>query len=197
MNGNLFGPRADEVLQESHYLGPSRRRQLTYHDDLGVMVFGSPASRQLPTDWLELTRWCITDRTANAGTRQFRACLLWLAAQPDSCIATTIVSYSDPSVGHDGALYRACGWLWAPTWHRLRTPPTGNGSWQAGKQEAVKDRWVYPLRPDQRRTSALRVRDESIERRMPWASYQEPKWKRGRVQLHTGGGDYQRWKAMQ
>ena len=52
---------------------------------------------------------------------------------------TTIVSYSDPSVGHTGALYRACNWLWAPTWHRLQPPPTGCGSWDGKKRSSPKD----------------------------------------------------------
>jgi hypothetical protein len=57
--------------------------------------------------------------------------------------ALTLVSYSDPSAGHTGSLYRACNWTWAPTWHRLRPPPTGNGNWGGGKSQAVKDRWVF------------------------------------------------------
>ena len=36
---------------------------------------------------------------------------------------STVVSYSDPSAGHTGSLYRACNWIWAPTWLRLRPPP--------------------------------------------------------------------------
>ena len=72
---------------------------------------------------------------------------------------TTVVSYSDPSVGHTGALYRACNWTWAPTWHRLRPPPSGNGSWRTNETQSVKDRWVYEIRPDERRSEILRVKD--------------------------------------
>ncbi|HMS60660.1 MAG TPA: hypothetical protein PKD63_00150, partial [Solirubrobacteraceae bacterium] len=73
---------------------------------------------------------------------------------------TTVVSYSDPSAGHTGALYRACNWTWAPTWQRLYPPPTGNGSWDGGKtMQATKDRWVFPLRRDEERDEILRVKD--------------------------------------
>jgi hypothetical protein len=106
-------------------------------------------------------------------------------------MATTVVSYSDPSQGHTGALYRACGWLWAPTWHRLRPPPTGNGAWTEGKQQAVKDRWIFPLKPDDRRASVLPVSDTAVIKAMPWASYCEPVWKRGIA--HGGGGDFKRF----
>jgi hypothetical protein len=84
------------------------------------------------------------------------------------------VSYSDPSVGHTGALYRACNWWWAPTWHRLRPPPSGNGSWSDGRVQSVKDRWIFPLRPDPDRAGVLLVKDASLLRAMPLARYVEP-----------------------
>lgn len=198
------------LLEDRHYLGPSHRAKLTYEDDFGVMVFASPSSRNLPTAWLELVRWCVVgeiiqarqwdviesrhlsghgDRI-NAGSRQWKAAKQWLMTQSD---ATTVVSYSDQSVGHTGALYRACGWLWAPTWHRLFPPPTGQGKWTTdGKIQAVKDRWVSLLRPDDNRAAALAVKDGRVKR-IAWAEYREPRWKRGIAQRETGGGDYKRW----
>ena len=85
---------------------------------------------------------------------------------------TTVVSYSDPSQGHTGALYRACGWKWAPTWHRIVTPPTGNGSWKKGKQESAKDQWICQIRRDPYRSEVL-VIDESYAKRFPWSVYNE------------------------
>jgi hypothetical protein len=79
---------------------------------------------------------------------------------------TTIVSYSDPSVGHTGALYKACNWEWKPTWHRLRPPPSGNGSWKDGRPQSVKDRWIFALRPDPRRDALTAIQDESINKRL-------------------------------
>lgn len=180
------------LLEDRHYLGPSHRTVLVYQDHFGVMTFAAATARHLPTTWLELTRWCLVGGK-DAGSQQWstiRALLL-----RDFVTVTTIVSYSDPSVGHTGALYRACNWLWAPTWHRLFPSPSGHGSWTVDKTESVKDRWVAVLRPDPERERVLAVKDTRIKR-IPWAEYREPKWKRGRPQLATGGGDYQRWIAQ-
>ena len=187
----LFGAgpvRADslaETLRARHYLGPTSRG-VGWVDSFGCLVLASPTSRHLPADWLELTRWCLNG-TKNGGTRQWRAVVSWLRdARPD---CTTVVSYSDPSAGHTGALYRASGWGWAPTWHRLCPPPTGNGAWTDGEQQEVKDRWIYPLRPDVRR-DALRVGPGYLAR-FPWAEWRES-WKRGR--LRACGADFARFK---
>jgi hypothetical protein len=132
-------------------------------------VFAKPTIRQLPERWLELVRWCIKSREKNAGSRQWATVARALRrARPD---VTTIVSYSDPSQGHTGALYRACNWRWAPTWHRLRPPPTGNGAWRTAAPQAVKDRWIFELAPDAARAAALRLQDESLLRRFPALLY--------------------------
>lgn len=177
------------LLRDNHYLGAATRGT-AYRDTTGVLVFANPSSRRLPqARWLDLTRWCILRKHGrNAGSQQWARVHRWLLDEFPQC--TTIVSYSDPSVGHCGALYRACNWLWALTWHRLRPPPSGNGDWGTGPQ-AVKDRWVFPLKPDDERASLLELRDESLRRRFPWAEYREPTWKRGRPR--GGGGDFKRW----
>jgi hypothetical protein len=159
------------ILAARHYLGPSRRG-IAWRDRFGVIVVASPTSRRLPQGWLELARWCITSDEKNAGSRQWGRFVRAIRLLRPDC--TTIVSYSDPSVGHTGALYRACNWRWAPTWHRLRPPPTGNGAWKAGRGQSVKDRWVFPLRPDPERADALAVKDNSILRLIPDALYREP-----------------------
>lgn len=163
--------RVAHILAEHHYLGPIRRG-IAWHDRFGVIVVTSPTSRRLPVGWLELARWCITSREKNAGSQQWAAFVRAVRLLRPDC--TTIVSYSDPSVGHTGALYRACNWRWAPTWHRLRPPPTGNGAWQAGKVQSVKDRWVFPLRPDADRAEIVAVKDASILRARPEVLYREP-----------------------
>lgn len=144
-------------LTARHYLGPTGRGW-AWSDEYGVAVWAKPTARMLPQDgtWLELVRWCLLG-TPNGGSRQFsRMRKVILSEFPE---VTTLVSYSDPSVGHTGTLYKACNWTWAPTWHRLYPPPSGNGSWKSGKQQSVKDRWVYALKPDVRRGEILRVKD--------------------------------------
>lgn len=149
-------------LDRLHYLGPVSRG-FCWSDKFGVLVLAKPTARRLPQDgtWLELVRWCLTGEK-NGGSRQWSTVVkaLRLAAPA----VTTVVSYSDPSAGHTGALYKACNWQWAPTWHRLRPPPTGNGSWTDGAAQSVKDRWIYPLRADDRRAEIIRVKDAAIVR---------------------------------
>lgn len=144
-------------LDERHYLGATGRGW-AWSDEYGVAVWAKPTSRHLPQDgtWLELVRWCLLGER-NGGSRQFAAMRRHiLVTRPE---VTTLVSYSDPSVGHTGSLYKACNWVWRPTWHRLFEPPTGNGSWANGERQAAKDRWIFELRPDDRRDEILRVKD--------------------------------------
>lgn len=175
------------VLRSSHYLGPASRG-FAWSDEFGVLILASPTSRNIPGHWLELTRWCLNG-TKNGGSQQWKKVSAWLrASRPD---VTTVISYSDPSVGHTGALYRACNWLWAPTWMRLRPPPTGAGRWTPeGPEGAVKDRWIYVLREDPRREYVLSLKDSACERRFPDAEYREPKFRRGVPVGGTGGGHY-------
>lgn len=180
--GTLLGPvcgvaSVAEYLRRRHYLGAAGRG-VAWSDEHGVMVLANPTSRRLPHDtWMELTRWCLTG-TPNAGSRQWSAARRWLiAAHPH---ITTVVSYSDPSAGHTGALYRACGWLPAPTWQYLRPPPSGGGSWDGHTRQAPKMRWVYPLRRDDQRAAILAIQDAAVRRRFPDAEYREPTWRRGR-----------------
>lgn len=167
-----------DILRRDHYLGPTRRG-ITWHDEFGVIVLCTPTGRRLPGDWLELTRWCLTG-VKNGGSQQWARLRRELAAQG----ASTVISYSDPAVGHTGALYRACNWWWAPTWHRLRPPPSGNGSWSPGVPSSVKDRWVFPLHDDERRVPLLTAHDEAVLKRFPEARYKEP-----------GGADYKAFMA--
>lgn len=171
--GNSWMPVAvvADTLRRRHYLGPATRGR-AYEDEYGVIVLGKPTSRRLPQDgsWLELSRWCLFG-IKNGGSRQWARVVRLLKREA----VTTVVSYSDPSVGHTGALYRACNWLWAPTWHRLRPPPSGNGRWSQGKLESVKDRWIFELRPDSRRQELLAVKDEALVRREPTCLYRDGK----------------------
>jgi hypothetical protein len=178
-------------LDANHYLGRAARGW-AWCDEWGVMVVGPPTSRMLPTDWLELSRWCLRG-IPNGGSSQWaRVRKHILESRPH---VTTVVSYSDPNVGHTGALYRACGWVWAPTWHRIKPPPTGGGSWDGGETYQVpKDRWVACLRPDSRRADLLSL-ERSYTRGQPWLEWREPPVRRGLCEQNTGGADFKKWKA--
>lgn len=171
-------------LDERHYLGAARRG-LAWSDGWGVLVLSKPTSRRLPHDgtWLELSRWCLVGEK-NGGSRQWSEVSRWLRTFRRE--VTTIVSYSDPSVGHTGSLYRACNWIWAPTWLRLRPPPSGNGSWQDGNVQSVKDRWVFPLRADDRRESLLAIQDDALRKSHAHVEYRDPpRFRRRSVALYA------------
>lgn len=158
-------------LDANHYLGAAKRG-FAWEDEFGVLVLANPTARFLPQQtWLELIRWCLVG-TKNGGSQQWSRTVKWLKVNRPE--VTTVVSYSDPSAGHTGALYKASNWLWAPTWHRLRPPPSGNGAWPNGVQQAVKDRWVYPLRPDAQREAVLTIQDVGLRRQFPDAEYRDP-----------------------
>lgn len=154
------------LLTEQHYLGPIRSggSALVVVGEadgqvVAAQVWRRPTSRRLPKDgtWLELSRWCLTPAAGpNAGSRQHR----FAATKLRELGVTTVVSYSDPSAGHTGALYRACNWHWSPTWLRLRPPPTGNGNWGGNARQSVKDRWVFHVaKRDVRREKLLEIDD--------------------------------------
>lgn len=183
---------ANLLLREHHYLGPINSGGAalvvigSYCGEIvAAQVWRKPTSRRLPHDtWLELSRWCLTPAAGeNAGSRNHRYALKMIREHcaPD---LTTLISYSDPSHGHTGALYRACNWKWRPTWHRLRTPPTGNGMWQPGVVQSVKDRWIFPIAPDRQREDITRIDDDAAIRF--WrANSTEPerRWARTHPQL--------------
>jgi hypothetical protein len=68
---------------------------------------------------------------------------------------TACCEITTPSVGHTGALYKACNWRWRPTWVQLKPPPSGGGSWDGVTRQEPKARWVFELRPDAHREAAL------------------------------------------
>lgn len=154
---------ANALLRERHYLGPVEWGWLVLCQwvgghVVGAMVWKHPTSRRLPADgtWLELARWCLTPEGGQyAGSRMHRAAVRELRRRFPA--VTTLVSYSDRSAGHTGALYRACNWRWRPTWQRLVPPPSGGGSWDGVTRQEPKDRWIFALGPDARREDVLRL----------------------------------------
>lgn len=185
--GVAWGPgsldEANDLLRRQHYLGPlySGGCELVFvgrrdGEVVACQLWKRPTSRRLPNDgsWLELSRWCLTPRAGvNAGSRCHRAVLPLLR----DATARTLISYSDPSAGHTGSLYRACNWLWAPTWLRLRPPPGGHGAWTKGKPESIKDRWVFHVTKRDAARSILRPDDPAAVRHwMRNGTDQERRW---------------------
>lgn len=154
---------ANAVLRENHYLGPIDWGRLIVcqwvgGEVVGTMVWRQPTSRRLPADgtWLELSRWCLTPACgANAGSRMHRYAVGTIRRLFPA--VTTLVSYSDPSIGHTGALYKACNWRWRPTWVQLKPPPSGGGSWDGRTRQEPKARWVFEVRRDPSREDFLRL----------------------------------------
>ena len=160
---------ANPLLRERHYLGAIEWAwlvvcQWSAGEVVGAMAWKHPTSRRLPSDgtWLELARWCLTaEGGPNAGSRMHKAAVRIIRERFPA--VTTLVSYSDPSVGHTGALYKACNWRWRPTWVQLKPPPSGGGSWDGVTRQAPKARWVFELRRDSNREQYLRL-DDSYRR---------------------------------
>lgn len=144
------------LLEAEHYLGALNAADICFAgwaDDVLVacQVWRWPSARMLPSDgsMLELSRWCLTPAAGkNAGSRMMG----WVARQirrlrPGVALG---VSYHDPE-RHDGALYRASGWVPAPTHHTLRYEangvgyPSGHGSWDGSTTAGPKYRWFYPF----------------------------------------------------
>ncbi|GAA4175966.1 hypothetical protein [Gryllotalpicola koreensis] len=184
------------LLDAEHYLGPltSGGYELiiigSVEDHVvAAQVWRNPTSRHLPADgsWLELSRWCLTSEAgANAGSRMHRYAVRTITRRLPK--VTTLVSYSDPGHGHTGALYRACNWVWRPTWQRLRPPPTGNGSWDGDRAEAIKDRWIFGTRHDAAREQIVRITDmAAIRYWREHATDHEIRWARKHPQLDIEG----------
>ena len=77
---------------------------------IGAMILGCPASRKIDCDRvLELNRMFLVDEAPKNSESQALSLMrrhvrTWLPT------IRLLVSYSDPSVGHSGAIYEADGW---------------------------------------------------------------------------------------
>lgn len=149
---------ANALLRTDHYLGAIGRSRFVFGgwaDDclVAVQVWATPTARLVPQEWLELTRWCLAPESGrNAGSRMMGWVARWMRKNHPE--VRTGVSYSDPGIGHDGALYKASGWVTAPTHHTLRRRvdgigyPSGHGSWGPGpgQRQEPKERWTFSFR---------------------------------------------------
>ena len=145
------------LLAAEHYLGPVTSGRYVFAGWVDntlacCQVWRHPTSRMLPTDWLELSRWCLTPLAGpNAGSRMMRWVTTWLRHHSE---VTTLVSYSELG-RHSGALYKASGWVAASTHHTERWLldrkgyPSAHGSWDGVTVQQPKQRWIYELGTDE------------------------------------------------
>lgn len=104
-----------EWIRQNHYLGslpPAYAVALEFtarRDRVGGMLLGLPARGYDQSTWLQLSRVFFVDGTApnveSQGLSMMRRHVrVWMQG------IRMLVAYSDPSVGHDGVIYKADGW---------------------------------------------------------------------------------------
>lgn len=106
----------DRWIAERHYLGytppGARLRLAVYHDGqcVGGMLWGRPAARHYDQfSTLELTRMFLDDVCPrNSESRCLGQATKIIRKQLPE--VETLLSYSDPSYGHKGTIYKAAGW---------------------------------------------------------------------------------------
>ena len=132
-------------LRAHHYLRrgvPGWRVALTLRDSenelllRGVVVVGTPSSRELmKRGFVEVTRLCAHAAPKNAASYLLGAAKRW--AEPRGF---SLVSYSDPGVGHSGTVYRTAGFTHAG---KSKGGTWGNRPGHKQGREGPKDRWVW------------------------------------------------------
>lgn len=104
----------DKIIRYEHYLGIVPRASKILIARIGNVVtgiatFGRGANKSLPEDTLELTRLCIPHYVVKPFSCEFmnKSCEKIKKLFPE---IKHIISYCDPSVGHNGGVYRMAGW---------------------------------------------------------------------------------------
>lgn len=135
-------------IREHHYLrnNPSFRQQsfavFNGWECVGAVVWGSQSGGHGadPAVW-ELKRfWLREDCGRNSESRVLGYVIRWIKKnRPD---IERLISYSDESMGHQGIIYKASGWV-----NDARLPPSAPWHGKAPtKVNGWKIRWVYYLK---------------------------------------------------
>jgi len=140
-----------EWIMKHHYTRaapPGYRVALEFVADggerAGAMLLGRPTSRELDSRvWLELTRMYFIDAAPkNTESRGLSMMRRWVRVwMPE---VKGLLAYSNPSVGHDGTVYRADGW--AP-FGRTRSSHAGWMNRPARRAEAPARKWRWIRSP--------------------------------------------------
>lgn len=103
-----------KIIRYEHYLGtipPYKFILISQVNGIiaGVAIFGRGANKNIPKDTLELLRLCVPYYVVRHHTIDFlNKCILYI--KDNYSELKQIIAYSDPNVGHDGAIYRMSGW---------------------------------------------------------------------------------------
>jgi len=103
-----------KIIRYEHYLGtiPPHKLILTAQVNgiiAGIAIFGHGANKNIPKDYWELTRLCVPYYVVRHFTIKFLdMCVEYIK---NNCPEIQqLISYADPNVDHDGAVYRMSGW---------------------------------------------------------------------------------------
>jgi len=102
------------IIRYEHYLGtiPPHKLILTAQINgiiAGIATFGQGANKNMSKDCWELTRLCVPYYVVRPFTIKFlNMCIDYIKANYPEI--KQLISYVDPNVGHDGAVYRMSGW---------------------------------------------------------------------------------------
>ena len=136
----------NRFLLRYHYMHrgvPGWRCALTLRDRenelliRGVIVIGTPCSRvRMKDGYLEVTRLCAAGAPKNAASYLLGHATRWAKQH-----GYRLVSYSDPSVGHTGTVYRAAGFHLEG---KTKGGTWGNREGHLSDAQLPKDVWVWP-----------------------------------------------------
>jgi len=114
MSVNSKFPEVKKILRYEHYIGtiPAHKLILVGHKHnviTGIAVFGRGGNKNLPQNYWELLRLCVPYYIIRPFTIDFlNMCVQYI--KNNYVNISKIIAYSDPNIGHDGAIYRMANW---------------------------------------------------------------------------------------
>lgn len=106
-------PRLKSFVLREHYLHSLPRACSEYYALIvdnklrGVAIFGTPTSKKYNGVALELKRFCLSKGAPKNTCSWFMSKCIGLLTKKG---IKKIITYADPSVGHEGGMYRACNY---------------------------------------------------------------------------------------
>lgn len=102
------------IIRYEHYLGTIPPHKIILIAEVngiiaGIAIFGQGANKNIPKDCWELTRLCVPYYVVRPFTIKFlNMCIDYIKENHPEI--KELISFADPNVGHDGAIYRMAGW---------------------------------------------------------------------------------------